>query len=147
MKSRVEALVSRALGRSPLLAIAVGAIATVMVQSSSITTSLMVPLAGAGVLTLAQAFPVTLGANIGTTITALLASLAAESPDALVIALAHVTFNVLGILIIYPFPRIRAIPLRMAEWTGVVATRRKSLVAAYVIGLFVVFPLAILLIA
>ena len=41
-----------------------------MVQSSSITTSLVVPLAGAGVLTLRQIFSFTLGANIGTTITA-----------------------------------------------------------------------------
>ena len=78
MKSRVEALVSKALGKNAVVAMAVGMVATVMVQSSSITTSLLVPLAGAGVLTLPQAFPVTLGANIGTTVTALLATIASE---------------------------------------------------------------------
>jgi sodium-dependent phosphate cotransporter len=119
---------------------------TVAVQSSSITTSILVPLVAAGVLTLRNAFPVTLGANIGTTVTALLASIAADTHDALVIALAHVVFNVLGILIIYPSPRIRQIPLILAELTAAAAVRRKSVVAIYVIGLFIVVPLAVLLI-
>ena len=120
---------------------------TVAVQSSSITTSILVPLVAAGVLTLQNAFPVTLGANIGTTVTALLASIAADSPDALVIALAHVTFNVLGILIIYPWPKIRRIPLFLAELTATAAVKRKSVVAVYVIGLFIVTPLVVLFIA
>jgi len=80
MKSRLESLVSRALAKNAIVAMAVGVVATVMVQSSSITTSLLVPLAGAGVLKLRQAFPVTLGANLGTTVTALLAALAPMPP-------------------------------------------------------------------
>lgn len=124
----------------------VGLVMTIAVQSSSITTSLLVPLVAAGVLTLRNAFPVTLGANLGTTVTALLASIAADSSEALVIALAHVTFNVLGILIFYPIPRLRRLPLRMATATAAAAVKRKSLVAGYVIGLFIAVPLAILLI-
>lgn len=148
MSGRIESTINGILGRGAGVgALMAGLLMTIAVQSSSITTSILVPLVAAGVLSLQNAFPVTLGANIGTTITALLASLAADSPDALVIALAHVTFNVLGIALIYPWPRIRSIPLRMAEATGVIATRRKSLVAAYVVGLFVIVPLAILLIA
>lgn len=148
MSGRIERAINGILGKGAGLgALTAGLLMTVAVQSSSITTSILVPLVAAGVLTLQNGFPVTLGANIGTTITALLASLAAESPDALVIALAHVTFNVLGILIIYPWPRIRAIPLWLAERTAVAATRRKSLVAGYVVGLFVLSPLAILLIS
>jgi len=148
MSGRIESAINGILSKGAGLgALTAGVLMTVAVQSSSITTSILVPLVAAGVLTLQNAFPVTLGANIGTTITALLASLAAESPDALVIALAHVTFNVLGILIIYPWPRIRAIPLWLAEKTATAATRRKSLIAGYVVGLFVLSPLAILLIA
>ena len=82
MQSHMESLVSRALVRHALIAMIVGTVVTVMVQSSSITTSLLVPLAGAGVLKLEQAFPVTLGANIGTTVTALLAALAATDVNA-----------------------------------------------------------------
>lgn len=144
MENAINGILSKGAGMGALLA---GLVMTMAVQSSSITTSILVPLVAAGVLTLQNAFPVTLGANVGTTITALLASFAADSPDALIIALAHVTFNVLGILIIYPYWRIRAIPIRLAEITAVTATRHKSVVGAYVIGIFVIFPLAILLIS
>ena len=148
MSGRLENAINRILGKGAgITALFAGLVMTVAVQSSSITTSILVPLVAAGVLTLRNAFPVTLGANIGTTVTALLASIAAESADGLVIALAHVTFNVLGILIIYPWLPMRAIPLWLAERTAEIAVRRKWLVAVYVIGLFVVVPLGILLIA
>ena len=120
---------------------------TVAVQSSSITTSILVPLVAAGVLTIRNAFPVTLGANLGTTVTALLASVAAATSDALTIALAHVTFNVLGILIFYPVRRVREIPLYLADRTAEAAVKRKSMVAIYVIGLFIVTPIAILVLS
>ena len=148
MSGRMENAINGVLGKGAgSAAIIVGVVLTVAVQSSSITTSILVPLVAAGVLSLQNAFPVTLGANIGTTVTALLASIAADSPDALVIAVAHVTFNVLGILIFYPWPRLRKIPLDMARRTATAAVERKWLVAAYVIGLFIVTPLAILVIA
>jgi sodium-dependent phosphate cotransporter len=145
MRTRVEALVSMALGKTPLLAIAVGIVATVMVQSSSITTSLLVPLAGAGVLTLKQAFPVTLGANIGTTVTALLAALAATGEYAgagLTIALVHLLFNLSATLLIYPFEPIREIPLRLARWLADLAVRSRLLAIAYVVLLFYAVPAA-----
>jgi sodium-dependent phosphate cotransporter len=144
MQSRIEALVSRALARNAFLAIAVGIVATVMVQSSSITTSLLVPLAGAGVLTLEHAFPVTLGANIGTTVTALLAALAATDQNAaagLTIALVHLLFNLSGTLIIYPFEPIRRIPLVLARRLADVALRSRVWAIGYVVGLFYLIPL------
>jgi solute carrier family 34 (sodium-dependent phosphate cotransporter) len=143
MQSRMEALVSRALAKNAWVAIAVGIIATVMVQSSSITTSLMVPLAGAGVLTLRQAFPVTLGANIGTTVTALLAALAATDANAeagLTIALVHLLFNLSGTLLVYPFEPIRRLPLLFATKLADVAVESKALAIAYVIALFYAIP-------
>jgi sodium-dependent phosphate cotransporter len=148
MSGRIENAINGLLGKGAgMAALLVGLVMTVAVQSSSITTSLLVPLVAAGVLTLRNAFPVTLGANVGTTVTALLASIAADSSDALVIALAHVSFNVIGILIIYPWPRLRQIPLDLAERTARAAVKRKSVVAAYVIGVFIVVPLVLLLIA
>ena len=148
MSGRIENAINQILSKGAgISAMVVGLLMTVAVQSSSITTSILVPLVAAGVLTLRNAFPVTLGANIGTTVTALLASIAADSPEAVVIAIAHVTFNVMGILIFYPFPRLRRLPLAMAAKTAGAAVRQKSLVAAYVIGIFIVTPVAILLIA
>ncbi len=143
MQERMEILVSRALARNAWIAMAVGIIATVMVQSSSITTSLMVPLAGAGVLTLHQAFPVTLGANLGTTVTALLAALAATDQNAqagLTIALVHLLFNLSGTILIYPYEPIRRIPLRMARSLAGVAVKSKVTAIGYVVLLFYAVP-------
>lgn len=144
MQNRIEALVSRALAGNAVLAMAVGIIATVMVQSSSITTSLLVPLAGAGVLTLEHAFPVTLGANLGTTMTALLAALAATGQNAqagLTIALVHLLFNLSGTLLIYPWEPIRKVPMRMARRLADVALRSRAWAIGYVVALFYLIPL------
>ncbi len=120
----------------------VGLVVTVAVQSSSITTSILVPLVAAGVLTLPNALPITLGANIGTTVTALLASLAVDLQAGLVIALVHTLFNVAAIAIIYPVKRVRRIPVVLAQRLADTAARRRSLVVGYVLGAFVVVPLA-----
>jgi sodium-dependent phosphate cotransporter len=140
--SRIERSVNAVLGRGGgLPAMVLGLVITVSVQSSSITTSVLIPLIAAGVLSLQNAFPVTLGANVGTTVTALLASLATDGNAGLAIALAHTMFNLLGILIWYPLPRLRVIPVRLAERLAVMAEVRKSLVLVYVVGGFILVPL------
>jgi sodium-dependent phosphate cotransporter len=84
---------------------------------------------------------VTLGANVGTTITALLAAMAASSPDALTVALAHTTFNVLGILLLYVIPIARDVPIHAAERLAELAVNRNSVAVAYVLVVFIVLPL------
>lgn len=128
-----------------VMGILVGLVITVVVQSSTITTSILVPLVAAGVLTLQNAYPITLGANVGTTLTALIASLAVLRPEGLTIALVHALYNLAGLAIVYPFPAIRRIPVVAAERFAVIATERKSIVAIYLIGAFIVIPLAGLL--
>jgi len=143
MQSRVEVFVTRFLGQSAVLSILVGTIVTVMVQSSSVTTSILVPLAGAGILSLRHAFPVTLGANIGTTVTALLASLGGTGENAgagVVIALVHLLFNVTGTLLVYPVPQIRRIPLGAAEGLARLAVRSRIWALLYVALLFYGLP-------
>ena len=119
---RMAALFDRVLFRNDATSFALGAVTTAAVQSSSATTSLIVPLAGTGVLSIRQIFPYTLGANIGTTITALLASFSTGSPAAVTVALAHLSFNILGIAIFYP---LGAVPVWMAEKAGALAARSK----------------------
>ena len=123
------------------LGILVGVLVTIAVQSSSITTAILVPLVASGVLTLRNAYPVTLGANIGTTVTALLASLAVLRPEGLTIALVHTLFNLAAIAIIYPIPFIRELPLKASVWMARIATEHRTLVLVYVLGTFVVIPL------
>ncbi len=141
LAGKLEEALNRALGGHGLVAMFVGVLMTVAVQSSSITTSLLIPLIGAGILKLDTAFPITLGANIGTTITALLAALAADASAGLTIALVHLLFNCTGILIVYPIPKVRRIPIRLAEGLGTLAVRRRSLVLGYILFVFIVLPL------
>ena len=120
---RLESLFDRVLFRNDAASFSLGMVFTASVQSSSATTSLVVPLAGPGVLSLRQIYPYTLGANIGTTITAILASFATGSAAAVTVALAHLTFNILGIAIFYPLARL---PIWLAEWAGALAARSKT---------------------
>lgn len=137
---RAEQALNAALKKSGLAGIVIGAGITVSVQSSSITTSLLVPLCGSGVLSLANAFPVMLGANIGTTITAFLASLTTDI-NGLTIAIVHFLFNIAGVLMIYPIKALRQIPLNLATGLAERAATRPLWVLAYVGTVFVVIPL------
>ena len=147
---RVEVIITGLLGSSALLAMLIGVVVTVMVQSSSITISLLVPLAAAGVLRLEQAFPVTLGANVGTTVTAFFAALAVSGPNAtagLEIALVHLLFNVSGILLVYPVGGIRRLPLRLAKALSGIALRSRRMVIVWVVALFYGIPTVVLVIS
>ncbi len=139
--SRIERSLNAALARSGLIGIVVGALVTIAVQSSSITTSILIPLVGSGILMVRNAYPITLGANIGTTVTALLAALGAGAVDGLTIALTHTVFNVAGIVLIYPWARIRYVPVQMAEHLSDLVIERRSLALAYVATLFIVIPI------
>ncbi len=144
VSSRAEQILDRTLFRSAIAAIGAGVLITVMVQSSSITTSVMVPLVGAGVVTLEQLFPFTIGANIGTTVTALLAALATGSPAALSVALSHLLFNVMGATIIYPLPPLRAVPLALARGLGALGSRNRPVAIAYIVVVFFGLPILFL---
>ncbi len=138
----VERAMNRLVGRGGgAVGIVVGVLVTVAVQSSTITTSILVPLVAAGILSLPNAYPITLGANVGTTITALLASLAVLRPEGLTIALVHTLFNLTALVLIYPVPRIRLLPVRWAQLLADVAVRKRSVVVGYIVGLFLVMPL------
>ena len=141
MAGGIEQAMNRTLRGSAWLGVAIGVLLTVAVQSSSVTTSLLVPMCAAGVMRLENAFPIMLGANIGTTVTALLASLAQDNPDALTIALVHLLFNSLGVGLCMAAPSIRRIPIWCARALAARALRSKLWVVGYVFGVFVVIPL------
>ena len=141
---KIEAFFDQYIFKTALRAIGFGIVLTIMVQSSSITTSLVVPLAGAGVLTLKKIFPFTLGANIGTTVTALLAALTG-TVAALVAAISHLLFNIFGIAIIYGIPQLRAIPLFLAEKISELAVKNKFIPIIYLLIVFGAIPLSIIL--
>jgi sodium-dependent phosphate cotransporter len=144
---KLQTWISRTFNKSGYIGIAVGMIVTFIVQSSSITTSVLVPLAGAGLVTLEQLFPIAVGANIGTTLTAIVASSAGENPvPALTVAFVHLLFNVAGTILIYPLEMTRRLPLRAAEWLASAAAKSRRIALLYVFLLFYGVPALFLLI-
>ena len=149
---KLEAFFDTYLFRNTATAFFVGIFLTVAVQSSSITTSLIVPLAGAGVLRLQQIFPFTIGANLGTTITGLLAALAvAGQPDidpklvlaGATVAFAHFLFNASGAIIFLPFKRVREIPVQFAERLAEFCLRNRAIPIAIIVLVFYIIPIII----
>jgi sodium-dependent phosphate cotransporter len=147
MVGKAKVILHNAVGRGPVSGITSGTLITVLVQSSSTTTSLIVPLAGSGVFSLRQVYPFTLGANIGTTITALLAATAVTGVNAifaLQIALIHFLYNLIGVIVIYGIPFLRGIPIKAAEILSVFAQKNKLYVAGYMLLVFVIIPLILI---
>jgi sodium-dependent phosphate cotransporter len=154
---KLESFFDSYLFRNAAIAFVVGLCLTVMVQSSSITTSLIVPLAGAGVLRLQQIFPFTIGANIGTTVTGLLAALAAASavtvmpgeeiPKEVVagatVAFAHLLFNCAGAMIFLPFAPIRNLPILVAEWLAELCLKNRFIPIAFIVLVFYIIPIIV----
>ncbi len=141
MAGRLENAMNTALGGKPWKGMAAGVGITVAVQSSSVTTSLMVPMCAAGIMSLETAFPVMLGANIGTTVTGVLASIAQDKPEALTIALVHVLFNVIAVSVLIFVPATRQLPIRLARSLAVKVTRNRIWALIYVGGVFVAVPI------
>ena len=144
---KAETFINKYLFRNDFTALLLGLCMTVFAQSSSVTTSLVVPLVGAGVVSLYRCYPYTLGANVGTTCTALLAALATVQAGeggsvGVTTAFAHLIFNILGIAVFYP---LRALPIFLAEKLAAVAAESKRWAIIFVIGIFFGLPLLMIL--
>uniref|UniRef100_A0A7N8WHM2 Sodium-dependent phosphate transport protein 2B n=1 Tax=Mastacembelus armatus TaxID=205130 RepID=A0A7N8WHM2_9TELE len=127
------------------IAILVGAGMTFIVQSSSIFTSAITPLVGIGVISLERAYPLTLGSNIGTTTTAILAAMASPAEtlaNSLQIALCHFFFNIMGILLWYPVPFMR-VPITLARGLGNRTAKYRWFAGLYLFLCFFILPLSI----
>tara|TARA_B100000287_G_scaffold400010_1_gene418838 strand:- start:460 stop:939 length:480 start_codon:yes stop_codon:yes gene_type:complete len=140
---KVEAFFDTYIFKTALRAMIFGILLTISVQSSSITTSTIVPLAGAGVLSLRQIYPFTLGANIGTTVTALLASLSLNV-TAMVAAFAHLFFNIFGIIAVYLNPFLKDIPIKLSEKFSDLAIRNKFIPITYLLVVFFLIPFLVI---
>jgi solute carrier family 34 (sodium-dependent phosphate cotransporter) len=138
---KVERILNKYLFKNAFMSLLFGMVLTATVQSSSIATSLIIPIVGAGMLTMEQVFPYTLGANIGTTITAMLAALTVGVEAAVTVAFAHLFFNVLGISLLYP---LKAIPIWTANTiAGFVSKSKKNfLIFAIIYILLHIVPIA-----
>merc|ERR1712139_495281 len=136
-------ITQKVLGMNPVLSIIYGMLMTIAVQSSSIITSTLTPLVALDIITLEQMLPLTLGANIGTTCTAFIASVVSGSQDAIQVSICHLLFNILGITIWFPLPFMRAVPLGWARLMGEYVVLFPWFGAFYIGVAFVALPIAL----
>jgi sodium-dependent phosphate cotransporter len=116
-----------------------GIIFTASVQSSTVITSLIVPLVATRKTTLKKVFPFIMGSNVGTTITAAIAAL--FKPEAAIsIALVHFLFNIAGVVLFLPVPALRKIPVLIAVYLGNQTTKSRFVGLAYIIITFFLLP-------
>ena len=131
------------------IGILIGTIITILVRSSSVFTSTLTPLCGANLVSLETAYPMTLGSNIGTTTTALLASFAAEGKylkPSVQTAFVHLFFNIIGILIFYPIPCMRW-PLPLARGLGNLTAKYRWFAMFYLLSMFFLLPALVFLLS
>lgn len=136
-------IVHKATDINGYVAILIGMGVTMVVQSSSVTTSTFTPLVGLDVVQIEQMLPITLGANLGTTVTAIMAAMLSTTL-AMQVALAHMFFNLSGIIVWYPVPFMRRVPLNLARALGKSTRIWKGLPVVYILSVFLFFPLVLL---
>jgi len=150
--NQTESFIDKYLFRNTLTCLSLGMVLTAVVQSSSVTTSLIVPLVAAGVIGLKRAYPFTLGANIGTTVTAILASLATVSAVdgqtantvGVTVAFAHLLFNIFGVMVFLPLGKL---PMFCATRLSEFAADSKKWAISFIIIIFYILPLVVVLLA
>ncbi|HPS53550.1 MAG TPA: Na/Pi symporter, partial [Phycisphaerae bacterium] len=141
MMDRLSGAFNKTIFRNQPIAFIFGLIATATIQSSSVTTSLVVPLVAAGVLQHAQIFPYMMGANIGTTATAMMAAIGMGSPVAIACACAHLLFNLYGTAVFWP---LQMIPINISKFIALKASRNRAIAIIFVVGMYFVLPVAAL---
>ena len=147
---RARAALTHAVDRGAGRAMATGFGVTVVTQSSTVTNSVLVPFVGAGLITPRQLYPVTMGTNLGTTLTALLAAFAVTGANArigLQAAFVHLVYNAAAVAVIFGIPFLRPIPLRLAQLFADKAVDNKKLVFAYIVGVFILLPAVVIAVA
>ncbi|MEL6134815.1 MAG: Na/Pi symporter, partial [Bacteroidota bacterium] len=150
VSTRVEQNLHKYIFDRPLNSFLAGTGTTLIVQSSSVMTSLMVPLAATGKVRLAQLFPFIMGANLGTTSTAFIVALlnpGASAQAAIGVACVHVLFNLTGVLIFLPFQSLRQLPVRIASQLGKWSRLNRMYGVLYVVLVFFGLPFLLIVLS
>ncbi len=144
---KVESVINNVFGSGVVVAVFFGFIATAAVQSSSVTTSLMIPFVAAGIVGVKTVFPMFLGAKLGTTTTTILASFATGDIAAITVAFVHFLFSIAGVFILYPVKIVREGSVRLAQGLGNLTYKRRRYAVFFALFLFFIIPGVLILIA
>lgn len=145
LKARSPEVFSRFFFKNQLKSFAWGLLTTAAIRSSTITTSVVVPIVAKKIATLKQASPFIMGANIGTTITAFIAAaLNSNTSSGISIAIAHFLFNFIGVLLFFPIPVLRKLPMELAEGLGKITLRYRLAGLVYILLTFFFVPFSLI---
>lgn len=134
--------------RSNLLGFGIGLLFTTLVTASSVAVSSMQPFAVTQSLKRRVILAVILGANVGTTLTATVVTLAVVGvygAFALQAALVHVLFNVIGAILVLSIPRFSRLIISLAETSAGIAARSYTNALIIILGFYIAVPAAVLL--
>jgi solute carrier family 34 (sodium-dependent phosphate cotransporter) len=145
LKARFPEAFSRFFFKSQLKSFTWGLITTAAIRSSTITTSVVVPIVAKKIVKLRQAAPFIMGANIGTTVTAFIAAmLNPNTADSLSIAIVHFLFNLIGVLIFFPLPILRKLPIGLASAMGKLTLKYRLAGFVYLLTAFFFLPFSLI---
>ncbi|TAD95719.1 MAG: Na/Pi cotransporter family protein [Bacteroidetes bacterium] len=116
-----------------------GFLLTAIARSSSVMSSVTVPLVVSKKVSLEKYFPFIMGVNVGTTVTAVLVSMG-KSDIAISLAFAHLAFNVFGILIFFPIQKLRQIPIYLSKKLGEMVMKNQLYGLLYILLIFFLLP-------
>ncbi len=143
MADKVEEWINAVLSKNGFLGLFIGWIVTMIIQSSGITTSLVVPLVASNILKIRTAYPLILGAKLGTPITGILAAMAflgtPAGLSAMAIALVHFLFNAIGVCLLYPIPALR-LPVFLTERLSPILGQHRIYVIMWGVCVFILIP-------
>lgn len=145
LKAKSPEVFSRFFFKNQLKSFGWGLLTTAAIRSSTITTSVVVPIVAKKIATLKEASPFIMGANIGTTITAFIAAaLNSNTSSAISIAIAHFLFNFIGVLLFFPIPVLRKLPMELAEGLGKITLKYRLAGFVYILLTFFFVPFSLI---
>lgn len=145
LKAKSPEAFSRFFFRSPWKSFGWGLLTTAAIRSSTITTSVVVPIVAKRIASLKQAAPFIMGANVGTTITAFIAAaIQGNTISALSIAIAHFLFNFIGVLLFLPLPLLREVPLYLSNGLGKITLKYRLAGFLFLVLMFFFIPFTLI---
>ncbi|MBT1706298.1 Na/Pi symporter [Fulvivirgaceae bacterium PWU20] len=145
LEAKTPEAFSRFFFKNQLKSFTWGLLTTAAIRSSTITTSVVVPIVAKKITSLKQAAPFIMGANIGTTITAFIAvTLNSNASGAISIAIAHFLFNFIGMLIFFPIPVLRKLPIELANSLGRLTLKYRLAGFVFILLTFFFIPFSLI---
>ncbi len=145
LKARSPESFSRFFFKNQIKSFAWGLVTTAAIRSSTVTTSVVVPIVAKKITSLRQAAPFIMGANVGTTITAFIAAtLYTSTLSSISIAIVHFLFNLLGVALFFPIPVLRKLPIKLAEWMGSLTLKYRLIGFVYILVAFFFLPFSLI---